>query len=340
MRIKQAPIAHWLRGRKAALCVVVSLSVLVLLLRGLAEDTPLVQCTPDWMGVTWETRYDQAKLARVRLNPKSSSTGQLAVIKRQKVTFTPENGQEVSLTGGWENGGYVFDNWDELLNLLENSVGGISIKQSAFTQNSNQQIFALPPDQQKTLHSQKGVLTLRVTFEMYKLNLRAKFSLDAPTPVQSGGVLYQVLPTASKTGVNASPPATDPTDQGPGGDVTYLNGKRVSKAEALATLSGHWPTLDVSRKGSVDPTDQRPGRTLVYLLVNPEDHTASILQEVAPNGFFDRRRDPSRIDVIDHLGIAPDKTPLNHKILYVFDPLVGESTEVTLRDSEFTMHWP
>ena len=113
--------------------------------------------------------------------------------------------------------------------------------------------------------------------------------------------------------------------------MTYLNGKRVSQAEAVATLIGNRERLDISRKGTIDPADKRPGRTLVYVLVNPEDHTAIILQNAAPNGFFDRKRDPTRIDVVDHLGIVPDKTPLNHKILYVFDPLVGDSTEVTLK---------
>ena len=295
----------------------------------LASDTPQVKCTPDWSKVTWETRYDQAQLAHVRLRSESLLSGQLAVATQQEATFTPSKGQDVTLTGGWMNGGYVFDSWDQLLKLLENSVGGISIKQPAFTQNSNRQIFALSPDQQKALHSQKGILTLKVSFEMYKLILRAKLSLDAPTPVQNGGILYQVVPTG-----------TIPTYKSPSDMATYVNGKLVSEEQAIATLSGNKPTLDVSRKGAIDPIDKRPGRELVYLLVNPDDHTAVILQTVAPNGFFDPRRDPSRLDVVDHLGIVPDKTPLKRKILYVFDPLVGDTTAVTLKDSEFMMQWP
>ena len=332
--------AHLVKREKATKRIVVSLSLLTLLWSGLADETQIVQCNPDWTQVTWETRYDQAKLARIRLNPKSLLPGQLAVIKQQEVTFTPTNGQEVTLDGGWKYGGYVFDSWDELLILLEHSVGGITIKQTPFTQNSNRQIFALSPGQQKILHSQKGILVLRVVCEMYKLNMISKFSLDAPTPVQGGGIIYQVVPAATKTAGGASQPTIDPTDRHPTGEVTYLNGKLVSKAEAIATLSGERATLDFSRKGSIDATDKRPGRALVYLLVNPEDHTANILQAVAPNGFFDPRRDPSKIDVIDHLGIPPDKTPLNHKILYVFDPLDEESTEVTLKNDEFMMHWP
>jgi len=46
------------------------------------------------------------------------------------------------------------------------------------------------------------------------------------------------------------------------------------------------------------------------------------------------------MDVVDHLGIDPDQMPLNHKILYVFDPLVGDTTETTVKDLEFVMHWP
>ena len=90
----------------------------------------------------------------------------------------------------------------------------------------------------------------------------------------------------------------------------------------------------------IDPADKRPGRKLVYVLVNPENHTGTILEEFAPNGYVDPRRDRSRLDVVDHLGIVPDKTPLARKILYVFDPLVGDTTEVALKNSEFTMQWP
>ena len=175
---------------------------------------------------------------------------------------------------------------------------------------------------------------------MYTLHLRARFSLDAPTPVQSDGILYEVLPPASKPGVSASNDAIAPADKRPGGMATYLNGKRASPEEAVAALMGNKTRLDLSRKGNIDPADKRAGRVLVYLLVNPDDHTASLLQGVAPNGFFNPGRDPSKLDVIDHLGVVPDETPLNHKILYVFDPVIGGTTEVTLKDSEFTMQWP
>lgn len=295
----------------------------------LAGGPPQVKCTPDWDHVTWEIRYDQAQLARLRLRSESLVPGQLAVATQQEVAFTPSKGQEVSLPGGWMNGGYVFDEWDELLKLLENSVGGISIKQPAFTQNANRQIFALTPDQQKALHSQKGILDLKVSFLMYKLILRAKFSLDAPAPVENGGITYQVVPAG-----------TLPAYKNSNGMVTYLNGKPVSDAEAVKTLSGNNPTIDVSRKGTLDPADKLAGRALVYLLVNPDDHTAMILQPVAPNGFFDPRRDPSRLDVVDHLGIVPDKTPLKRKILYIFDPKAGETTVVKLNNPEFIMQWP
>jgi hypothetical protein len=334
---------HCISRKKLTRNIAVSLAMLVLsLLSSLANETPAVQCDPDWKGVTWETRYDQAKLARVRLSLKSGVPGQLAVIKGQEVTFTPANGQEVTLEGGWSYGGYVFDNWDPLLKILEDSVGGISIKQPAFTQNSNHQIFALSPGQQKALQSQKGTLVVKVICEMYQLHLRAKFSLDAPKPVQDGGILYQVVsvPTANKTGTAATPAPAAPADTRSDGEMIYLNGKRVTQAEALAMKAGNGAILNLSRKGTIDPTDQRPDRMLVYLLVNPEDHTGKLLQGVAPNGFFDRKRDPSKMDVVDHLGIDPDQMPLNHKILYVFDPLVGDTTETTVKDLEFVMHWP
>lgn len=334
---------HCVSRKKATRSAAVSLAVLALsLLSSLAKDAPAVQCDPDWKGVTWETRYDQAKLARVRLNPKSGVPGQLAVIKGQEVTFTPANGQKVTLEGGWLYGGYVFDNWDQMLKILEDSVGGISIKQPAFTQNSNHQIFALSPEQQKALQSQKGTLVVKVFCEMYQLRLRAKFSLDAPKPVQDGSILYQVVsvPTADKMVTAATPAPAVPADARSGGEVVYLNGKRVTQAEVLAIKAGNGAILNLSRKGTIDPADQRPGRTLVYLLVNPEDHTGKLLQGVAPNGFFDRRRDPSKMDVVDHLGIDPDQMPLDHKILYVFDPLVGDATETTVKDLEFVMRWP
>jgi len=160
-------IIRYQGGREFTKSVIVSFCALIQILSALAGDAPAARCDPDWADVTWETRYDGAKLARVRLHPKSLLPGQLAVIKTQEVTFTPSGGEGVPLEGGWIYGGYVFDSWDELLKLLENSVGGISIQQPAFTQNSNHQIFALSADQQNALHFKKGVLGLKVTLDVH-----------------------------------------------------------------------------------------------------------------------------------------------------------------------------
>jgi len=270
-------------------------------------DTPSpvkgqIVCTPDWSTVTWETRYDQAKLAHIQLNAKSALPGQLAAITKVVATFKPSQGQEVILNGGWEHG-YVFDNWDQLLKQLETLVSGISITQTAFNpENSHWQVFALSPDQQKGFLHQKGVLDLKVTCELWQLKLMAKIPLNAPISIKNGPELIQFAPT------------------------------------------GDTARLEVSRTGPVDPHDTRPSRTLVFLLVDPDNHTGTLLQEVAPDGFFTPGRDPTKLptqlNLVYQLGVVPTKTPLDRQILYIFDPVLGNTAEATASDPNFDMQWP
>jgi hypothetical protein len=220
-----------------------------------------------------------------------------------KATFTPPQGQAMALEGGLKYGGYVFDNWDQLVKRLEALVDGISITQTAFyPENSLSQSFALTPDEQKKLLHQKGVLTLRVTCELWDLKLKAKIPLNAPASIKSGSELFQFAPT------------------------------------------GDTARVEVSRTGPIDPNDHRPSRTIVFLLVDPDNHKANLLQEVAPNGFFAPGRDPTKppttYNLVYQLGVAPSKTPLDHEILYIFDTVLGETARTTVSDPNFDMQWP
>ena len=264
-----------------------------------ANNPSLIAVTPDWGKVTWESRYDNAKVAHIQLNAKSLLPGQLAVVKEVDATFRPMQGQEMVLDGGGKYGGYVFDNWDQLVEQLEALVGGITITQTAFyPENSLSQSFALTPDEQKELQQQAGALSLKITCELYQLKLKAKIPLSVPISVKNGSELIQYAPT------------------------------------------GDTARLEVSRTGPVDPNDQRPGRTLVFLLVDPDNHTATLLQEVAPDGFFNPGRDKTQLNLVYQLGVTPSKTPIDHEILYLFDPVVGDAAEAKVTDPDFKMQWP
>jgi hypothetical protein len=269
----------------------------------IASDTPQITVAPDWDKVTWESRYDNAKVLHIQLNAKSLLPDQLAAVTEVDATFRPSQGQEMVLDGGLKYGGYVFDNWDQLVKRLEALVGGISITQTAFyPENSLSQSFALTPDEQNKLLHQKGVLTLKVTCELWQLKLKVKIPLNAPSSIKSGSELFQFAPT------------------------------------------GDTARLEVSRTGPIDPNDHRPSRTLVFLLVDPDNHTATLLQEVAPNGFFTPGRDPTKppttLNLVYQLGVTPGKTPIDHEILYIFDTVLGDTTEATVSDPNFEMQWP
>ena len=279
------------------ICLALSAMVLLSWAQCASGDTPRIAFAPDWGGVTWETRYDQAKLAHVLLVPAGGAQDQLPVVTKIEASFKPAQGVEMPLEGG--GGSYVFDNWTQLVKLLEALVGGITISQTAFyPDSSHPQIFAISAAQQNELRGKSGTLTLKVACELYRLKLKAKIPLNAPITIKNGTELIQYAPT------------------------------------------GDTARLAVSRTGTLDPTDKRPARVLVFLLVDPDNHTATLLQEVAPNGFFMPGRDPTKLNLVYQLGVVPGKTPLDHEILYLFDPVVGDTTQTTVSDPNFKMQWP
>jgi hypothetical protein len=265
-----------------------------------ADDAPLVTAHPQWDKVTWETRYDKTEGASLPPNLVSQVPGAMAVPGTIDASFQPATGAKVKFDRDHMYGFYAY---------VFNDWGELQKLLSAQVPGLT---FPLPDPYPNRGLSEAFVLTL----EQQKALAGQKGTLTLKIPCE----FYQ-LHLLAKIDLGAPAPV--------------VNGGQTFEVGSL----GDTAFLQVWRHGTGDPTDKRAGRSLVFLLVDPVKHTGQILEGTGrgdPLG----RRDPTKMDMVYVMDVVPDATPLDQKILYAFDPVVGKTTtEVTVSDPNFEMKW-